>query len=80
MTAAMEPGVHNKLTDLAPGVFVTFLTLSVDRVYVREIISQVRDPPREVKEFAGVELICWDEEVNAELCLYFFGVFVNAYW
>lgn len=67
----MEPVVHNSLSDLAPGVYVTSVTLSVDRVFIRESITQLGEPPRDVKVFEGVELICWDEEVTYSNCACF---------
>lgn len=65
--------MHNLLSDLAPGFFVTQLSLLVDRVYVRETITQVGDPPRDVKEWAGVELICWDDAVKVYFLFFFFA-------
>ena len=60
----MAHPIHNHVVDLSIGFSTNFLILSVDRIFVRESIKLVGDPPRAVKEQDSVDLLCWDVEVR----------------
>lgn len=52
------------LAELSPGCYITSLTLTVDRVFIRETTTALGEPQRQVKESDSVDMICWDSQVN----------------
>lgn len=54
---------ETKISELAPGFYVSCLTLSVGRVSIRDEIKTVGDPPVVVRSFQAVDIYAWDEEV-----------------
>lgn len=59
----MANPVQTKITELAPGFYVSCLNLSVGRVSIRDEIRTVGEPPVEVRAFQAVDIYAWDEEV-----------------
>ena len=55
--------VHKTISDLAPGFYVNGLTISVDRIFIREVYRTIADPDMTVKYTKSVDLLCWDDEV-----------------
>lgn len=52
------------LSELSPGMHVSYVTLTVDRVFIRENTTTIGHLPRQVKESECVDMICWDTQVN----------------
>ena len=76
----MEHPIHNHVRDLSIGFGMNYLLLSVDRIFVRERVKKVGDPPRVIKEHESVDMLCWDAEVGDmhlsckrafDLCIHF---------
>lgn len=68
LNVAMQNTVQSTLANLAPGFYVNFLTIFVDRIFVHKTVRSVDEDPRQVKDFNSVDMLCWDKVV------YFFSI------
>lgn len=60
----MQHHVETNIKELAPGLYVNCLVVTVDRIFVRESVKQLGEPIRDVKEGEALDMICWDKEVR----------------
>ena len=72
----MDHPILNHVRDLSIGFGMNYLLLSVDRIFVRERVKKVGDPPRVIKEHGNVDMLCWDAEVCCS-CDYLYCVVLS---
>lgn len=59
----MQPPVEANVSDLSHGFSINYVIVNVDRIFVRESAMHLNDPPRLVKEYGSLDMLCWDRQV-----------------